>query len=95
MPTCADSAVRLCSQVAPHCNVLTDVTCTRSQVAINDEMVDKLTPPETVDPTERRDILSNLAKALKKQGSFTLASKKYTQVHRCVLCRGITVTCVG
>jgi hypothetical protein len=49
-------------------------------VAINDEMVDKLTPPETVDPTERRDILSNLAKALKKQGSFTLASKKYTQV---------------
>jgi isopenicillin N synthase-like dioxygenase len=41
--------------------------------------VEKLTPPETVDPSERREILKDLAKALKKQGSFTLASKKYTQ----------------
>lgn len=46
---------------------------------INDEMVEKLTPPDTMDPTERREILSDLAKALKKQGAFTLASKKYTQ----------------
>lgn len=46
---------------------------------ITDEMVEKLTPPETADPAERKEVLKDLAKALKKQGSFTLASKKYTQ----------------
>ena len=49
------------------------------QVTINDEMVEQLTPPETVDATERKEILKDLARALKKQGSFILASKKYTQ----------------
>ena len=53
--------------------------CLLNKVNINDEMVDKLTPPESLDTTERREILSDLAKALKKQGSFTLACKKYTQ----------------
>lgn len=42
-------------------------------------MVEQLTPPETVDPAERKEILKDLARALKKQGSFILASKKYTQ----------------
>ena len=42
-------------------------------------MVEHLTPPETVDATERKEILKDLARALKKQGSFILASKKYTQ----------------
>jgi hypothetical protein len=52
------------------------------RVNINDDMAEKLTPPDTLDAPERREILSDLAKALKKQGSFTLASKKYTQVLR-------------
>jgi len=52
--------------------------CLLQKVTINDDMVEKLTPPESMDPAERKEILANLAKALKKQGSFTLASKKYT-----------------
>jgi len=53
--------------------------CLLNRVVITDEMVKKLTPPETLDLSERREILKDLAKALKKQGAFTLASKKYTQ----------------
>lgn len=53
--------------------------CLQHKVNINDEMVEKLTPPETMEVSERKEILSDLAKALKKQGAFTLASKKYTQ----------------
>lgn len=53
--------------------------CLQQRVSINDEMTEKLTPPETMDAGERREILKDLAKALKKQGAFTLASKKYTQ----------------
>eukprot|EP01036_Dinobryon_divergens_P023346 gene23346-31680_t len=53
--------------------------CLQHKVNITDEMVEKLTPPETVDASERKEVLQDLAKALKKQGSFTLASKKYTQ----------------
>ena len=49
------------------------------QVAINDDMVEQLTPPDSVDPSERKEILKDLARALKKQGSHILASKKYTQ----------------
>eukprot|EP01038_Epipyxis_sp_PR26KG_P011964 gene11964-16014_t len=54
--------------------------CLQQRVTINDDMVEKLTPPENgIDPTERKEILKDLAKALKKQGSYTMASKKYTQ----------------
>jgi intraflagellar transport protein 140 len=53
--------------------------CLQHRVSINDEMVEKLTPPESVDPNERKEILKDLARALKKQGAFTMASKKYTQ----------------
>ncbi|KAJ1408062.1 hypothetical protein B484DRAFT_403632, partial [Ochromonadaceae sp. CCMP2298] len=53
--------------------------CLQQRVNINDDMAEKLSPPDTTDPSERKEILSDLAKALKKQGSFTLASKKYTQ----------------
>jgi intraflagellar transport protein 140 len=49
------------------------------KVVINDDMVEQLTPPDTVDPAERKEILKDLARALKKQGSHILASKKYTQ----------------
>lgn len=53
--------------------------CLVNKVNINDEMVLKLTPPETMEVSERREILSDLAKALKKQGAFALASTKYVQ----------------
>ena len=41
------------------------------------------TSTKTVDASERKEVLQDLAKALKKQGSFTLASKKYTQAGPC------------
>jgi intraflagellar transport protein 140 len=53
--------------------------CLQQRVTINEEMASTLSPPETMDPSERKEVLKNLAKALKKQGSFTLASKKFTQ----------------
>ena len=54
--------------------------CEKQKVVITDEMVEQLTPAEsTMDASERKDILKDLAHALKKQGSFVLASKKYTQ----------------
>merc|ERR1711871_895620 len=42
-------------------------------------MLEKLDPPENMDPGERKEALKDLAKALKRQGNFLLASKKYTQ----------------
>ena len=53
--------------------------CLMHRVTINDDMVERLTPPDTMDKAERKEVLLDLAKALKKQGSFSLASKKYTQ----------------
>jgi intraflagellar transport protein 140 len=53
--------------------------CVSNRVSLNEEMVQLLTPPETTDLLERKEVLKGLAKALKKQGSYTLASKKYTQ----------------
>jgi intraflagellar transport protein 140 len=54
--------------------------CIQHKVAITDEMADLLTPPsEKFDANERKDILAHLGRALKKDGSFLLASKKYTQ----------------
>ena len=43
--------------------------CVQNKVNITDEMVDQLTPPETMEAVERREIQTELAKALKKQGS--------------------------
>lgn len=53
--------------------------CIINRVSINETLADKLTPAETMDASERKEILKDLAKALKKQGSFALATKKYTQ----------------
>jgi len=53
--------------------------CLQNKLTITEDMAEKLSPAEGIDPTERKDILKELAKALKKQGSMTLASKKYTQ----------------
>jgi intraflagellar transport protein 140 len=52
--------------------------CLQHRVNIHDDMAAQLTPPDTMEASERRDILSDLGKALKKQGSYALASKKYT-----------------
>lgn len=55
--------------------------CVQQKVNITEEMANILTPPPEAgyDTNERKEILSNLGRALKKQGSFLLASKKYTQ----------------
>jgi intraflagellar transport protein 140 len=53
--------------------------CLQHRVFISETLADRLTPSEDMEISERKEILKNLAKALKKQGSFLLASKKYTQ----------------
>ena len=56
--------------------------CSNNKVVISDSMCEKLTPPinsDFMDNNERKDVLKELAKALKKQGAFALASKKFTQ----------------
>jgi intraflagellar transport protein 140 len=51
--------------------------CLQHRVNINEEMANLLTPPDSMEASERRDILCDLGKALKKQGTFALASNKY------------------
>lgn len=56
--------------------------CVNNRVDITDKMCERLTPPvdnSVMDSSERKEILKELAKALKKQGAFALASKKFTQ----------------
>ena len=54
--------------------------CEKQKVTITDDMVELLTPPDgAMESAERKEILKDLGHALKKQGSFVLASKKYTQ----------------
>ena len=53
--------------------------CVVHRVQLTDGIIEKLTPPETMDNNERKEILQDLAGALKKEGNFIAASKKYTQ----------------
>ena len=53
--------------------------CLQHRVNISEELVERMTPPEVEGDNSRREILMGIAKALKLQGSYTLASKKYTQ----------------
>ena len=64
--------------------------CLQNRVTISDDMVDKMTPPVLgtkdeegneigVSDSDRKNLLMDIGKALKLQGSYTLASKKYTQ----------------
>jgi intraflagellar transport protein 140 len=53
--------------------------CQQFKVTVNEEMVDKLTPPDSMEKAERKEVLLDLAKVLKKQESYLLAYKKYTQ----------------
>jgi intraflagellar transport protein 140 len=53
--------------------------CSRFKVSMTDDMAEKLTPPmEDFDANERKELLRELASVLKKQGNFSMASKKYT-----------------
>jgi intraflagellar transport protein 140 len=53
--------------------------CTNFKVNISENLLEKMTPPADMEGGERKEILKELAKALKRQGNFILASKKYTQ----------------
>ena len=63
--------------------------CLQYRVSISEDMVERMTPPESAaaelggqgvsGEQVRKEILLGIAKALKLQGSYTLASKKYTQ----------------
>lgn len=53
--------------------------CLQYRVNISEDMVERMTPPEADGDSDRKEILLGIAKALKLQGSYTLASKKYTQ----------------
>jgi intraflagellar transport protein 140 len=58
--------------------------CVQHKVKITDEMAEGLTPPKESEgekgAEDRNEVLRSLARACKKQGSFQLACKKYTQV---------------
>ena len=63
--------------------------CLQQKVKITDEMADKMTPakpvkgekpkPGALSKEARQELLMRLARVCKKQGSFHLATKKYTQ----------------
>jgi intraflagellar transport protein 140 len=53
--------------------------CLENRVTISEAMVETLTPPPDMPEAERKSLLADVGKALKLQGSYTLASKKYVQ----------------
>lgn len=54
--------------------------CNEHDVQITDDMAERMTPEKgAIDPAQRSEILSKMAKLCKKQGSFQLACKKFTQ----------------
>lgn len=53
--------------------------CLTHKVSMSEAMVERLSPPESMDAAEKKELLTNVAKALKRQGAYLLASKKYTQ----------------
>jgi intraflagellar transport protein 140 len=55
--------------------------CMKNSITITDDMAEKLSPKVSpdIDEATSRDTLKLLAKTLKSQGSYALASRKYTQ----------------
>eukprot|EP00927_Polykrikos_kofoidii_P019571 TRINITY_DN19165_c2_g1_i1.p1 TRINITY_DN19165_c2_g1~~TRINITY_DN19165_c2_g1_i1.p1 ORF type:complete len:1451 (-),score=223.71 TRINITY_DN19165_c2_g1_i1:186-4538(-) len=54
--------------------------CCEHDVQITEDMAERMTPEKnSMPPEERQEVLSNMAKLCKKQGSFQLACKKFTQ----------------
>lgn len=60
-------------------------SCGGLQVALDDDLADKLAPSEratdgSLDEEARQGALRRVAKAARKQGMYALAARKYTQV---------------
>lgn len=75
-----DKAVAL-QVTAKRYNHALDLAMTH-KVTISEDLAEKLTLPRATTPqgkTERSELLRKLAKCLKRQGSYHLAAKKYTQ----------------
>lgn len=54
--------------------------CIEHDVQINEDMAERMTPEKnSMDSSKRAEILSNMAQLCRKQGSFQLACKKFTQ----------------
>jgi len=54
--------------------------CCEHDVQITEDMAERMTPEKnSMDPAKRSEILSQMGKLCKKQGSFQLACKKFTQ----------------
>lgn len=58
--------------------------CMQHDVQITEDMAEKLTPPKSSESDvaakeARKAVLENIARICKKQGSYQLACKKYTQ----------------
>ncbi|CAE7303974.1 Ift140 [Symbiodinium natans] len=54
--------------------------CTEHDVHITEDMAERMTPDKgSMDATSRSEILQDIGKLCKKQGSFQLACKKFTQ----------------
>merc|ERR1740138_858722 len=57
-----------------------DLCTAHEEVQITEDMAERMTPDKnSIDPAQRAEILSQMAKLCKKQGSFQLACKKFTQ----------------
>lgn len=73
-----DKAVHLLSMSHQYARAVD--LCTEHDVQITEEMAERMTPDKTsMDPAMRSDILSRVAALCRKQGSFQLACKKFTQ----------------
>ena len=54
--------------------------CAEHDVQITEDLAERMTPEKTaMEPSERARILMEVAKLCRKQGSFQLACKKFTQ----------------
>eukprot|EP01119_Soliformovum_irregulare_P022911 TRINITY_DN7918_c0_g1_i2.p1 TRINITY_DN7918_c0_g1~~TRINITY_DN7918_c0_g1_i2.p1 ORF type:complete len:457 (-),score=173.72 TRINITY_DN7918_c0_g1_i2:122-1492(-) len=53
--------------------------CLEKKVTITEDMSERMTPDKDVDNETRTKILREIAKVCKRQGSYHLATKKYTQ----------------
>merc|ERR1712232_908307 len=54
--------------------------CEEHDVQITEDMAERMTPDKNaIEPAKRSEILSHIAKLCKRQGSFQLACKKFTQ----------------
>lgn len=54
--------------------------CNEHNVQITEDLAERMTPDKnSVDPAQRSEILQEIAKLCKQQGSFQLACKKFTQ----------------